>query len=169
MDFRSRGSSPNISNAHRGYSCGSCDMVAPTRPALRKHIVNCHPPVVSAEAGEKKSCPSSGCDFTTNSRCEMETHVASHVAQGMTSTGKKRTLALQRVRYRYLTLVLIFYSTNISLLTLIWPISFFKCKNQFFYLFSFLILYDINKDFSIFYIYLVSIDFYYILLKFLKI
>ncbi|KOX71877.1 RE1-silencing transcription factor [Melipona quadrifasciata] len=96
---RSRGSSPNVSNAHRGYSCGSCDVVAPTRPALRKHIVDCHPPVPSAETGETKSCPSSGCDFTTNSRCEMETHVAAHVAQGMTPTGKKRTLALQRVRY----------------------------------------------------------------------
>lgn len=102
--FRSRGSSPNVSNAHRGYSCGSCDVVAPTRPALRKHIVDCHPPVPSAETGETKSCPSSGCDFTTNSRCEMETHVAAHVAQGMTPTGKKRTLALQRVRYRYLAL-----------------------------------------------------------------
>ncbi|XP_071876985.1 uncharacterized protein isoform X1 [Bombus fervidus] len=98
---KSRGSSPNVSNAHRGYSCGSCDVVAPTRPALRKHIVDCHPPVPSAETGETKSCPSSGCDFTTNSRCEMETHVAAHVAQGMTPTGKKRTLALQRVRYRY--------------------------------------------------------------------
>ncbi|XP_033309089.1 gastrula zinc finger protein 5-1-like isoform X2 [Bombus bifarius] len=96
---KSRGSSPNVSNAHRGYSCGSCDVVAPTRPALRKHIVDCHPPVPSAETGETKSCPSSGCDFTTNSRCEMETHVAAHVAQGMTPTGKKRTLALQRVRY----------------------------------------------------------------------
>lgn len=100
--FRSRGSSPNVSNVHRGYSCGSCDVVAPTRPALRKHIVDCHPPVSSTEPGETKTCPSSGCDFTTSSRCEMETHVAAHVAQGMTPTGKKRTLALQRVRYRYL-------------------------------------------------------------------
>nr|XP_012137860.1 PREDICTED: zinc finger protein 394-like isoform X3 [Megachile rotundata] len=98
---KSRGSSPNVSNAHRGYSCGSCDVVAPTRPALRKHIADCHPTVSSTETGETKSCPSSGCDFTTTSRCEMETHVAAHVAQGMTPTGKKRTLALQRVRYRY--------------------------------------------------------------------
>ncbi|XP_026671984.1 zinc finger protein 625-like isoform X2 [Ceratina calcarata] len=96
---KSRGSSPNVNNAYRGYSCGSCDMVAPTRPALRKHIVDCHPPVASAETGETKSCPSSGCNFTTNSRCDMETHVAAHVAQGMTPTGKKRSLALQRVRY----------------------------------------------------------------------
>ncbi|KAG7211460.1 hypothetical protein KM043_010742 [Ampulex compressa] len=98
---KSRGSSPNVSSVHRGYSCGSCDVVAPTRPALRKHIADCHPIVAGAEAGEARRCPSSGCDFTTSSRCEMETHVAAHVAQGMTPTGKKRTLALQRVRYRY--------------------------------------------------------------------
>lgn len=98
---KSRGSSPNVSSVHRGYSCGSCDVVAPTRPALRKHIVDCHPPAAGTETGEARRCPSSGCDFTTSSRCELETHVAAHVAQGMTPTGKKRTLALQRVRYRY--------------------------------------------------------------------
>lgn len=98
---RSRGSSPNANNVHRGYSCGSCDVVAPTRPALRKHIADCHPTLNGTETRESRTCPASGCDFTTNSRCEMETHVAAHVAQGMTPTGKKRTLALQRVRYRY--------------------------------------------------------------------
>nr|KAF7387601.1 hypothetical protein H0235_018323 [Vespula pensylvanica] len=96
---RSRGSSPNANNVHRGYSCGSCDVVAPTRPALRKHIADCHPTLNGTETRESRTCPASGCDFTTNSRCEMETHVAAHVAQGMTPTGKKRTLALQRVRY----------------------------------------------------------------------
>ncbi|KAH0953909.1 hypothetical protein HN011_003527 [Eciton burchellii] len=96
---KSRGSSPNVSSVHRGYSCGSCDAVAPTRPALRKHIADCHPALSGTETGETKRCPSTGCDFTTNSRCEMETHVAAHVAQGMTPTGKKRSLALQRVRY----------------------------------------------------------------------
>ncbi|XP_032673707.1 myoneurin-like isoform X2 [Odontomachus brunneus] len=96
---KSRGSSPNVSSVHRGYSCGSCDVVAPTRPALRKHIADCHPTLSSTETGEAKRCPSTGCDFTTSSRCEMETHVAAHVAQGMTPTGKKRSLALQRVRY----------------------------------------------------------------------
>lgn len=99
--LRSRGSSPNVSSIHRGYSCGSCDVVAPTRPALRKHIADCHPALSGTETGETKRCPSTGCDFTTSSRCEMETHVAAHVAQGMTPTGKKRSLALQRVRYRY--------------------------------------------------------------------
>lgn len=98
---KSRGSSPNVSSVHRGYSCGSCDVMAPTRPALRKHIADCHPALSGTETGETKRCPSTGCDFTTNSRCEMETHVAAHVAQGMTPTGKKRSLALQRVRYRY--------------------------------------------------------------------
>ncbi|XP_015184052.1 PREDICTED: zinc finger and BTB domain-containing protein 41 isoform X1 [Polistes dominula] len=98
---RSRGSSPNGNNIHRGYSCGSCDVVAPTRPALRKHIADCHPTLNGTETRESRTCPASGCDFTTNSRCDMETHVAAHVAQGMTPTGKKRTLALQRVRYRY--------------------------------------------------------------------
>ncbi|KAI4502724.1 hypothetical protein M0802_001768 [Mischocyttarus mexicanus] len=96
---RSRGSSPNANNIHRGYSCGSCDVVAPTRPALRKHIADCHPTLNGTEIRESRTCPASGCDFTTNSRCDMETHVAAHVAQGMTPTGKKRTLALQRVRY----------------------------------------------------------------------
>lgn len=75
--------------------------MAPTRPALRKHIADCHPALSGTETGETKRCPSTGCDFTTSSRCEMETHVAAHVAQGMTPTGKKRSLALQRVRYRY--------------------------------------------------------------------
>ncbi|KMR05196.1 re1-silencing transcription factor [Lasius niger] len=96
---KSRGSSPNVSSVHRGYSCGSCDVMAPTRPALRKHIADCHPALSGTETGETKRCPSTGCDFTTSSRCEMETHVAAHVAQGMTPTGKKRSLALQRVRY----------------------------------------------------------------------
>ncbi|XP_014480460.1 PREDICTED: gastrula zinc finger protein 5-1-like isoform X2 [Dinoponera quadriceps] len=96
---KSRGSSPNVSSVHRGYSCGSCDVVAPTRPALRKHIADRHPTLSGAETGEAKRCPSTGCDFTTSSRCELETHVAAHVAQGMTPTGKKRSLALQRVRY----------------------------------------------------------------------
>lgn len=96
---KSRGSSPNVNSVRRGYSCGSCDVVAPTRPALRKHIADSHPALSGTETGETKRCPSTGCDFTTNSRCEMETHVAAHVAQGMTPTGKKRSLALQRVRY----------------------------------------------------------------------
>ncbi|XP_015607923.1 B-cell CLL/lymphoma 6 member B protein isoform X2 [Cephus cinctus] len=95
---KSRGSSPNA-GVHRGYSCGSCDLIAPTRPALRKHMADCHPSLLGTETGEARRCPSSGCDFTTRSRCEMETHVASHVAQGIAPTGKKRSLALQRVRY----------------------------------------------------------------------
>lgn len=97
---RSRGSSP-ITGSHRGYSCGSCDTVAPTRPALRKHILESHPGSSGFESSGARRCPSSGCEFTSSSRCEMESHVAAHVAQGMTPTGKKRSLALQRVRYRY--------------------------------------------------------------------
>ncbi|XP_033221525.1 RE1-silencing transcription factor B-like [Belonocnema kinseyi] len=93
-------SSPD-QGAHRGYSCRSCDVVAPSRPALRKHILQSHPFLAKSDSGEMKKCPSSGCDFTTTSRCEFETHVANHVTQGVTPTGKKRTLALQRVRYRY--------------------------------------------------------------------
>lgn len=111
--IRSRGSSPNVSSVHRGYSCGSCDVMAPTRPALRKHIADCHPALSGTETGETKRCPSTGCDFTTNSRCEMETHVAAHVAQGMTPTGKKRSLALQRVRYRYSNTILHIYNVKI--------------------------------------------------------
>lgn len=99
--FRSRGCSPTGSS-HRGYSCGSCDVVSPTRPALRKHIADSHPTMIELDGGEARRCPATGCDFATGSRCEMETHVAAHVAQGMSPTGKKRSLALQRVRYRYL-------------------------------------------------------------------
>ncbi|XP_034947493.1 hypermethylated in cancer 2 protein-like isoform X2 [Chelonus insularis] len=99
---KSRGNSP-VAGAYRGYPCGSCDVVAATRPALKKHIIDCHPASSSGSEGSSSArrCPSTGCDFTSNSRCEMETHVAAHVAQGMTPTGKKRSLALQRVRYRY--------------------------------------------------------------------
>ncbi|XP_051172091.1 RE1-silencing transcription factor-like isoform X2 [Leptopilina boulardi] len=97
---KSSGSSQNP-GIHRGYSCGNCDVVAPSRPALRKHIAQSHPTLSKNETSEMKRCPSSGCDFSTSSRCELETHVATHVTQSVTSTGKKRTLALQRVRYRY--------------------------------------------------------------------
>ncbi|XP_057333348.1 zinc finger protein 250-like isoform X1 [Microplitis mediator] len=97
---KSRDNSP-VAGAYRGYPCGSCDVVASTRPALKKHLLDCHPASSSgSEASSTRTCPSAGCDFTSKSRCEMETHVAGHV-QGMTSTGKKRSLALQRVRYRY--------------------------------------------------------------------
>ncbi|CAD6232883.1 GSCOCG00007030001-RA-CDS [Cotesia congregata] len=98
---KSRDTSP-VAGGYRGYPCGSCDVVAPTRPALKKHLLDCHPASSSgSEASSTRTCPSAGCDFTSQSRCEMETHVAGHVAQGMTPTGKKRSLALQRVRYRY--------------------------------------------------------------------
>ncbi|XP_011315246.1 B-cell lymphoma 6 protein homolog isoform X2 [Fopius arisanus] len=95
---RSRGESP-VGGTCRGYPCGSCDVISSTRPALRKHILNSHPSNAEASDGDPRSCPSPGCNFTTINRCEMETHVANHMAQGTTSTGKKRSLALQRVRY----------------------------------------------------------------------
>ncbi|XP_063987159.1 RE1-silencing transcription factor-like isoform X2 [Diachasmimorpha longicaudata] len=94
---RSRGESP-VTGAYRGYPCGSCDVISSTRPALRKHILNSHPASPETSDGDPRGCPSAGCTFTSNSRCEMETHVASHMAQG-TTQGKKRSLALQRVRY----------------------------------------------------------------------
>ncbi|XP_046467710.1 zinc finger protein 316 isoform X1 [Neodiprion pinetum] len=93
--------SRELTRPGRGYSCGSCETVSDTRPALRKHIADCHPAMSALDAGESRRCPATGCDFATGSRCEMETHVAAHVAQGMSPTGKKRSLALQRVRYRY--------------------------------------------------------------------
>ncbi|XP_020707444.2 zinc finger and SCAN domain-containing protein 22-like isoform X2 [Athalia rosae] len=95
---KSRGCSPT-GGPRRGYSCGSCEIISPTRPALRKHIADSHPSIGGLEAGDSRRCPATGCDFATGSRCEMETHVAAHVAQGMSPTGKKRSLALQRVRY----------------------------------------------------------------------
>ena len=100
QNSRSRDSSP-IAESHQGYSCGTCDTVAATRPALRKHILESHPGSSSSESSGARRCPSSSCEFSSNSRCEMESHVAAHVAQGMTPSGKKRSLALQRVRYRY--------------------------------------------------------------------
>lgn len=103
LDLRSRGCSPNGTSLDlRGYPCGTCETVSTTRPALRKHIADSHPEIGTLEATESRRCPATGCDYVTGSRCEMETHVAAHVTQGMSPTGKKRSLALQRVRYRYL-------------------------------------------------------------------
>ena len=50
--------------------------------------------------------------------------MAAHVAQGMTPTGKKRTLALQRVRYRYLALV------SITVLVVLLNIVLFKINQR---------------------------------------
>ncbi|KAG8038289.1 hypothetical protein G9C98_006616 [Cotesia typhae] len=116
---KSRDTSP-VAGGYRGYPCGSCDVVAPTRPALKKHLLDCHPASSSgSEASSTRTCPSAGCDFTSQSRCEMETHVAGHVAQGMTPTGKKRSLALQRVRYRYSKFIKHFYSKHLLSVSLI--------------------------------------------------
>ncbi|CAG2055772.1 unnamed protein product [Timema podura] len=87
-----------------GYECGECDMVADTRPSLKKHIAVCHPLLAPDSALITKTssaCPMATCRFRTSERDEMEAHVARHVAEGYSPTGKKRSgpISLQRVRY----------------------------------------------------------------------
>ncbi|XP_043287131.1 RE1-silencing transcription factor-like isoform X2 [Venturia canescens] len=94
---KSRGSSPTAETL-KGYSHNAYDTVASPRAPSRKHLES-HPGSSSSESSSSRRCASSGCEYTSNSKCEMESHVAAHVAQGMTPTGKKRSLALQRVRY----------------------------------------------------------------------
>nr|CAD7443708.1 unnamed protein product [Timema bartmani] len=87
-----------------GYECGECDMVADTRPSLKKHIAVCHPllaPDTALITKTSNACPMATCRFRTSERDEMEAHVARHVAEGYSPTGKKRSgpISLQRVRY----------------------------------------------------------------------
>jgi hypothetical protein len=91
-----------------GYECGECGLVADTRPSLKKHIAICHPapgpdPNLANALLSKisASCPMASCRFHTSERDEMEAHVARHVAEGYSPTGKKRAgpVSLQRVRY----------------------------------------------------------------------
>nr|CAD7195154.1 unnamed protein product [Timema douglasi] len=85
-----------------GYECGECDMVADTRPSLKKHIAVCHPLLAPDSALITKTssaCPMATCRFRTSERDEMEAHVARHVAEGYSPTGKKRSgpISLQRL------------------------------------------------------------------------
>lgn len=87
-----------------GYECGQCNLIAETRPGLKKHISVCHPQEsnMSSDIMRKVSvgCPMSLCRFRSTERNEMETHVARHVAEGYSPNGKKRNgpISLQRVR-----------------------------------------------------------------------
>lgn len=79
--YRSRENSP-VTRAQR-YSCKNCGALETTRAALRKHQLNC----IRISGKEEQSD-----EFNSSS---------SHVAQGIPVAGRKRNLALQRVRYRY--------------------------------------------------------------------
>ncbi|XP_023727059.1 zinc finger and BTB domain-containing protein 47 isoform X2 [Cryptotermes secundus] len=96
------------SGGRSGYECGECGLVADTRPSLKKHIAICHPapgpdPSLAHALLSKisASCPMASCRFHTSERDELEAHVARHVAEGYSPTGKKRAgpVSLQRVRY----------------------------------------------------------------------
>lgn len=95
------------SGGRSGYECGECGLVADTRPSLKKHIAICHPapgpdPNLAHALLSKMSasCPMASCRFHTSERDELEAHVARHVAEGYSPTGKKRAgpMSLQRVR-----------------------------------------------------------------------
>ncbi|KAJ4443639.1 hypothetical protein ANN_05313 [Periplaneta americana] len=105
---RSPNRTTSHSNSRLGYECGECGLVADTRPSLKKHIAICHPapgpdPNLAHALLSKmsSSCPMASCRFHTSERDEMEAHVARHVAEGYSPTGKKRAgpVSLQRVRY----------------------------------------------------------------------
>ncbi|KDR17618.1 zinc finger protein 235-like isoform X1 [Zootermopsis nevadensis] len=96
------------SGGRTGYECGECSLVADTRPSLKKHIAICHPaPGADSNLAHallskmSASCPMASCRFHTSERDELEAHVARHVAEGYSPTGKKRAgpVSLQRVRY----------------------------------------------------------------------
>lgn len=85
------------------YECGECGIVLETRGTLRKHISTYHtsPEQEPAELMKKVyTCPKEACKFKTRRRDKMDAHIALHLEEGYTPTGKRRTVSgpLQRIR-----------------------------------------------------------------------
>ncbi|KAK7082426.1 hypothetical protein SK128_024092, partial [Halocaridina rubra] len=87
-----------------GYECGECGMVCRTRGGLRKHLATEHQPdePEPAEIVPKQySCTMPLCNFSTVKRDSYDLHIASHIADGWTPTGKKRHNKNPLQRHRY--------------------------------------------------------------------
>ncbi|XP_053646912.1 uncharacterized protein [Cherax quadricarinatus] len=87
-----------------GFECGECGMVCRTRGGLRKHLTTEHLPdePEPAETIPKQySCTMPLCHFSTTKRDAYDIHIASHIAEGWTPTGKKRQNKNPLQRHRY--------------------------------------------------------------------
>ncbi|XP_064106852.1 zinc finger protein 341-like isoform X2 [Macrobrachium nipponense] len=87
-----------------GYECGECGMVCRTRGGLRKHLATEHQPdePEPAETIPKQyTCTMPLCNFSTIKRDTYDLHIASHIADGWTPTGKKRHNKNPLQRHRY--------------------------------------------------------------------
>ncbi|KAG7158561.1 Zinc finger protein 407-like 2 [Homarus americanus] len=87
-----------------GFECGECGLVCRTRGGLRKHLTTEHLPdePEPAETIPKQyGCTMPLCHFTTTKRDAYDLHIASHIADGWTPTGKKRQNKNPLQRHRY--------------------------------------------------------------------
>lgn len=87
-----------------GFECGECGLVCRTRGGLRKHLTTEHLPdePEPAETIPKQySCTMPLCHFSTTKRDAYDLHIASHIADGWTPTGKKRHNKNPLQRHRY--------------------------------------------------------------------
>ncbi|XP_066956210.1 zinc finger protein 652-B-like [Macrobrachium rosenbergii] len=97
-------SSLGSSVSGEGYECGECGMVCRTRGGLRKHLATEHQPdePEPAETIPKQyTCTMPLCNFSTIKRDTYDLHIASHIADGWTPTGKKRHNKNPLQRHRY--------------------------------------------------------------------
>ncbi|XP_069157610.1 LOW QUALITY PROTEIN: uncharacterized protein [Procambarus clarkii] len=87
-----------------GYECGECGLVCRTRGGLRKHLTTEHLPdePEPAETIHKQYvCTTPLCSFSTMKRDAYDLHIANHIAEGWTPTGKKRQNKNPLQRHRY--------------------------------------------------------------------
>ncbi|KAL7636818.1 UNVERIFIED_CONTAM: hypothetical protein RMT77_012576 [Armadillidium vulgare] len=93
------------SNDNSGFECGECKSVFRTRGGLRKHLTAEHfpnEPEPTETLPKKYHCSLSLCEYVTMKRGDYDDHIAIHISEGWTPTGKKRhnnKTPLQRHRY----------------------------------------------------------------------
>ncbi|CAL4064930.1 unnamed protein product, partial [Meganyctiphanes norvegica] len=87
-----------------GFECGECGIVCRTRGGLRKHLATEHLPDEPEPAellAKDYHCTMPLCQFSTTKRDTYDLHIASHIADGWTPTGKKRHNKNPLQRHRY--------------------------------------------------------------------
>ncbi|KAK3857840.1 hypothetical protein Pcinc_035930 [Petrolisthes cinctipes] len=104
IDTSSGGGGGGGGGGSDGFECGECGLVCRTRGGLRKHLTAEHLPdePEPAETIPKQyQCTMPLCHFTTTKRDAYDLHMASHIADGWTPTGKKRQNKNPLQRHRY--------------------------------------------------------------------
>ncbi|GAB6031112.1 hypothetical protein CHUAL_007920 [Chamberlinius hualienensis] len=75
-----------------GYNCGECGTLLKSRSSLRKHINKFHNPNVGEqdeEVNQIYQCQT--CSYQTSRRDKLDKHLRKHLAEGYSTTGKKRS------------------------------------------------------------------------------